>query len=266
MNKLTNNIPNRIKQPAQCCIYCGKSYIKRTNLDKHIVICELLHKRNKSSLIIEDEEESLPSQKKLFQLLIELGQKYNRLEEKVNELNKWFLKKKKKINILEWLNDNITTNILFDSVIDKIIINEDDIRILLENSFNDVLNEIFSRTIYNFNENENPIFAFVQKVNVFYIFDLVDDKKIWVEISRDIFVKFLNKVQMKIIKAFYDYKQSKSDDIRCSDAYSIKFDKAIVKIMSIEFNQESILSKVKSMMFAKMKTDMKSLVEFEFEF
>ena len=71
---------------------------------------------------------------------------------------------------------------------------------------------------------------------------------------------------MKIIKAFYDFKQSNAEDIRSSDAYSIKCDKAIVKIMSIEFNQESILSKVKSMMFAKMKTDMKSLVEFEFEF
>ena len=40
----------------------------------------------------------------------------------------------------------------------------------------------------------------------------------------------------------------------------------MVKIMSVEFKQESILSKVRSMMFAKMKTDMKSLVEFEFEF
>ena len=42
MNKLANDIPNRIKQPAQCCVHCGKSYIKRENLNKHLVICELL--------------------------------------------------------------------------------------------------------------------------------------------------------------------------------------------------------------------------------
>ena len=41
MNKLANEIPNRIKQPSQCCINCGKSYIKRVNLDKHLVICEI---------------------------------------------------------------------------------------------------------------------------------------------------------------------------------------------------------------------------------
>ena len=27
MNRLAPNIPNKIKQPAKCCIYCGKSYI-----------------------------------------------------------------------------------------------------------------------------------------------------------------------------------------------------------------------------------------------
>jgi hypothetical protein len=266
MNKLTNNIPNRIKQPSQCCVHCGKSYIKRLNLDKHIVICELLYRSKKGSLLIEDEEEQLPSQKKMFQMLVELGQRYNKLEEKVEELNKWVIKKKKKINILQWLNDNITPNILFDSIIDKIIVNEDDIKSLLENSFNDVLNEIFVRTIYNFIENENPIFAFVQKINVFYIYDLVDDKNIWVELTREKLVKFLNKVQMKILRLFYDFKQANALDIRGSDSYSIKCDKAFVKIMSVEFKQESMLSKVRSMMFAKMKTDMKSLVEFEFEF
>ena len=71
MNKLTN-IPNKIKQPAQCCIHCGKSYVKRVNLDKHVTICELLHNRRNTSLVIEDEEEPLPSQRKLFHMLIEL--------------------------------------------------------------------------------------------------------------------------------------------------------------------------------------------------
>ncbi len=267
MNKLTN-ISNKIKQPAQCCIHCGKSYIKRVNLDNHVIICELLHNRRKtSSLVIEDDEEPLPSQRKMFHMLIELGQKYNKLEEKVEELNKWVVKKKKKINILEWLNDNNTPNILFDSIIDKINVNEDDIKNLLDNPFNDVLNDIFSRTIYNFNEAENPMFAFVQKSNVFYVYEQIDNNKnMWIELSKEKLIKFLNKVHTKILRAFCDFKKERIQEIRASDTYSIKCDKTMVKIMSVEFKQESILSKVRSMMFAKMKTDMKALVEFEFEF
>jgi hypothetical protein len=36
--------------------------------------------------------------------------------------------------------------------------------------------------------------------------------------------------------------------------------------MSIEFKQESIFSRVRNMVFTKMKTDIKSLIEFDFEF
>jgi hypothetical protein len=110
------------------------------------------------------------------------------------------------------------------------------------------------------------MFAFVQKTNVFYVYELIEDKKMWTELSREKLVRFLNKVHTKILKAFCQFKQERLEEIRASDNYSIKCDKTIVKIMSVEFKQESILSKVKSMMFAKMKTDMKAMVEFEFEF
>ena len=81
------------------------------------------------------------------------------------------VKKKKKVNVLEWLNANITPSMTFNDVIDKITVDENDANLIIENPFNAVLNEIFSRSIYTFNESEQPIFAFVQKPNVFYIYN-----------------------------------------------------------------------------------------------
>jgi hypothetical protein len=234
-------------------------------LDKHSVICELLNNSKKSKLVIE-EDDPLPSQRKMFQMLIELGMKFNKLEENMEEINKWVVKKKKKINVLEWLNANMTPNIVFDSMIERNIINEEDLKILIDNQFNDTLNEVFTRTIYNFNETENPIFAFVQKANVFYIYDIIDNKKVWVELSRERLIKFLNKVHIKIMKSFYEWKKTKENEIKTNDSFAIMCDKTTVKLMSVEFKQDSILSKVRSMMFNKMKTDMKALIEYEFEF
>ena len=227
MNKLANEIPNRIKQPSQCCINCGKSYIKRVNLDKHLVICELLQKSRKTSKIIIEEDEPMPSQRKMFEMLIELGQKYSRLEEKVDEINKWVVKKKKKINVLEWLNANIKPDINFDSVIDKIIVDDQDVKYLLDNTFYDVFNEVFSRNIYNFNETQNPIFAFVQKQNVFYIYDKDNG---WIELSRERLIKFLNKVHTKIFKQFYEWKKTKTSDIKSDDKFATQCDKTLVTI------------------------------------
>lgn len=263
---MLTEIPNRIKQPAQCCIHCGKSYKTRENLNKHVDLCELLHKSKKTGPLIIEDDDPIPSQRKMYQMLLELGQKYNKLEEKMEEMNKWVAKKKKKINVLEWLNTSIKPNITFDNILDKIIVQPEDIEYLLHNSFYDVMNEVFSRNIYNYNETENPIFAFIQKQNIFYIYTTVDDKNIWVELSKERYIKFLNKVHMKIFKAFCDWKQTKKDEIRTNDAFSILCDKTSLKILNVEFKQEACFAKVRSAMYTRMKTDMKSLVEYEFEF
>ena len=268
MNTFTNNIPNRIKQPSLCCIHCGKSYKKRTNMEKHSVVCELLQlSKKKTSATKEEDEElaSLPSQQRMFQMLIELGQKYNKLEEKVEEINKWVVKKKKKINVLEWLNTNIKSNIYFHDILDKIIITNDDIKFLFENSFYDVLHEIFTRTIYHSNpeSEDNPIFAFVQKTNMFYIYD---SDNTWIELTRERLIKFLNKVHMKVFTAFYEWKKTRTSQIRGDPQLETACDKALIKLSNIDFKQETILSKVRSQMFTSLKTDLKALVEYEFEF
>lgn len=265
MNSISKNIHNKTKQPALCCIHCGKSYKKKSNLDKHFVVCDLLQISKKKSLILEEDyDEPIPSQQKMFQMLIELGQKYNKLEEKVEELNKWIVKKKKKINVLDWLNTNIKPGINFDNILDKIIINDDDVLFLFENSFNDVLNTIFERTIYTNNQSEDsPMFAFVQKVNTFYIYD---GDNVWIELSRERLIKFLNKVHMKIFTQFYEWKKARTIQIRSDPNLATKCDKVLIKITGLDFKQETTLSKIKTMMFSKMKSDLKALLEYEFEF
>lgn len=270
MNKLAPNIPNLIKQPSQCCVYCGKSYKKRINLDKHVVLCELL-KRSKKTLTLqnEDEDEELPSQRRLFQMLLELGNKYNKLEEKVEELNKWVIKKKKKINVVEWLNTNIIPETNFDNLIERIVITNDDIQSLFESSFMDTLNQIFARSIYKTGDEEDghentPIFAFAQNNNAFYIYENKDIG--WLLLSKEKLMNFMNKVYMKLFRVYTDYKRENSDKIRDDEKFSLLCDKTSVKLMGVDFRQDAVLSKIKSNMYSRMKTDMKALVEYEFEF
>uniref|UniRef100_A0A6C0ARF8 C2H2-type domain-containing protein n=1 Tax=viral metagenome TaxID=1070528 RepID=A0A6C0ARF8_9ZZZZ len=270
MNKLDNNIPNRIKQPSQCCVHCGKSYVKRSNLDKHIIICDLLQKSKKIKNMEEDEE-PLPSQRKMFQMLIELGQKYNKLEEKVEEMGKWIVKKKKKINMLDWLNTNISPSIIFDEFYDKIIITENDIQFLLNNSFYDSLNEVFSKTIYDLSESDIPIYAFIQKTNTFYIYDREDlissnGQKKWIEFSREKIIKFFNKIHMKFIKIFCEWKKNHSKEIKESYQLASLCDKTTTKLMTIELKVEAIFNKLRTILYNTTKKDIKAFVEYEFEF
>ena len=263
MNQNYGIISNRIKQPSHCCNYCGKTYKLRANVDKHIILCELLHKSNRSI----EENEDIPSLKKMYVLMLELGKKYNTLEEKINEMNKFVVKQKKKINVLEWLNANVRPEILFEKLHERILIKDEDIMYLLNNPFHDTLNGIFSRNIYNPSEGEYPIFAFIQKANIFYIYDKIDEDKIgWHELSREKIIKFLNKVHMKLYNHFNDWTKTKKEEIRNNDNFATICDKTLVKLMSVEFKQDSVLGKIRSSMYSRMKTDMKAFIEYEFEF
>jgi hypothetical protein len=259
MNRVTPNILNRIKQPSQCCVQCGKSYQNKSNLEKHVILCELLNAKN-----VPEDDEHIPSQQKIYKILLELGKKFNKLEEKVDELNKWVVKKKQKINAIEWLNKNITPEITFDCLIEKINIVDEDVTHLFENSFADTLNHIFSRNIYNVTEEKYPIIAFVQKTNIFYAYE---NKEIgWIELNKEIFIKFLNKVHMKLYRIYTAHKKDNAHKIQEDESFSLLCDKTTVKMMHIDFRQDNIFGKIKTNMYSRMKTDMMTFVEYEFEF
>ena len=94
----------------------------------------------------------------------------------------------------------------------------------------------------------------------------VDSDDIWKELSREKLIKFLNRVHMKLHKLYGEYKKANSEKIQEDESFSILCDKTSLKMMSIDFRQETILGKIRTNMYGRMKTDMKALVEYEFEF
>ena len=262
MNTLIN-IPNKVKQSSLCCMYCGKGYKIGTNLTKHILLCELLNKsihKSKNQKIIIEEEEEIPSQKKLYHILLDLGKKYIELEEKYNNLEE-NLKNynvkihEKKINIIEWLNNNLKPEYVFEKLIDKIIIENSDIEVLLNNTFNNTLNAIFSRNLHNETEIK-PIFAYIKKPNLFYIYDKINEnEEKWIELSREKIIKFLNKIQQKISRKIVEWKNNHREEINTNDKFAIMYDKAIVKLMGVEFKHEFTLNKVVSLMYTQIKVN-----------
>jgi len=287
-----NALTNRIKQPAKCCTNCGKIYSKKQNYEKHVLLCDLLHD-NKSKVAKQEEEEEImmPTPKKMFQMLVELTKKCNRLEKQLEDVSKFVAKKKKKINFIDWLNLNIVPNILYEKIIEHIIIIEDDVVSLLENNFIDVLNIILERNSFynlydskfvdsslntnNINNTNNtnninntntkkifPMFAFTQKSNVFYVYQ---NETKWSEMSRELMIKFLNKIHLKLFQAFKAWLKTKASEIKKNEGFAIKCEKTNIKLLGIEFTQDITLSKTKVQLFQKMKQDVKTILDYDFE-
>jgi hypothetical protein len=256
------------------CEFCGKCYKTIVNLNKHILLCEVIKKSiNKQGTI----NENLPSQETMYKIIESLTIKYNKLEEKMEQIQKWVDKKKKKINIIDWLNENdkIKPSYDFNSINDKININitQSTIDFLFTNSFYDTVNEILTN-FYNSNNNssqEIPLFAFNQKSNLIYVFNksaatTVEEQSSWKEITKEQLVDFLDKIQTKITRCLKEWKKIHEDKVRNDNKFSELYSKTIIKIMDVKFNNETTITRYKSLVYNKIKIDMKSLIEYEYEF
>lgn len=203
-------------------------------------------------------------QRKVIDMIIELDEKYSLLESKVDEINKWVVKKKKNVNIVDWLNKNVVPLVVFDKMIDTVVIQEEDVVSLFNNKFNEVLIDVLERTLCaECAQEKKSIFAFVQKINTFYVYN--EDTR-WVELDDKNMIKFLKKIHTKIFAAFYEWKKKKRLGNGMSEKMETTCDETTVKIMGHDFNKDAILNKIKKHLFGAMKTEIKVQIEYDFDF
>ena len=238
-----HNVPNRIKQSGQCCDNCGKSFKKRENLTKHLLICDFLRNSKNNSF----EEAEIPSPHIMFQMLVELGKKYNSLEEKLEKMT--YKKKDNVVNVVDWLNAHVAPSCNFENFT-EFMITTSDLEFIMDNSFYDTMHGVFSRS---FQEGVFPIYACGEKTNTLFVF-----QDGWCECSRELLIKFLNKVHMKFIDAFYSWKKIKIVESSGSmrDKLETSFDKATIKLMGVDFRADSVFSKMRGLLFHLLKKDL----------
>ena len=133
---------------------------------------------------------------------------------------------------------------------------------MMHHTFQDTLDNIFEDNFSN--KSQIPIFCFDQKPNYFYIYTCISEKKEWIELNKIECIKIFNIIYSKIFKKLLEWKQTNEEQLKKSDPLDNLYMKTMGKILGVDFKQEATLSKAKTSLFNKLKTDMKQIVEYEF--
>ena len=246
------------------CSLCGKKYKTNTNLNKHKILCDTLTRAKKKNLT-EDfvETEQIPTQKQMYKIILDLSLKCNYLEEKVENMQKWVDRRKKKLNVIDWLqNQPVKPEKAFEEWYKQTFILKEEIEILMQNSFIQVFTEIIKRIFTCYKEVllPVPIYASVDKPNILYIYknkthvQVQAENMKWIEASKEDLLDFFKQIHYQMVKAFLEDKKKKEDKINESDSLADLYNKANIKLMSINWKEGETCNKFRTILYNKIKS------------
>jgi len=244
------------------CYICNKTYSRKHSLDKHKVLCEFKFKTANERNIENEEFRDIPKYGDLVNIVKELTIKQNKMEEELKAMQKWVDKKKKKINIKNWLTTNIIPTLDFNEWITTFEIREEHFKILLENSIHYTVQQIFEFNLNDLSDAIYPFTCFSQKVGVFYLYN---DSNWRQAISNDIFA-LLRIIQNKLITILSQWQTENQLTLDRDDRLANQLNKSIIKLMDISIIENAHFSKFKNVFYNYLKRDMNCLIEYEYEF
>ena len=257
------------------CLLCKKEYTRKASLEKHKVLCDFKSKSKLEIAVEVEEAADKPTYDQLVKIVQELSIKYIKMEEKVSEMQQYIDRKKKKVDIIGWLNDHIKPTTGFLEWINMIVVVEPFHFLRLLNpdiTIFDCLQEVFEFNLLK-KDFICPIKCFTQKNGTFYIYDTTGindindinnennvNETLWKEMVLANFVSLLKLVQKKLIGELSEWRKENNQLFRDNDKIADQFNKAVIKLMNISFSQDANMSRVKNGLFHYLKTDLECLV------
>lgn len=264
------------------CDCCGKKFTRKTSYEKHVIICKFIKNTTKREIICTEEETTnIPSISQLYMIIQEMALKQKKMEEKMEEMQKWIDKKKKKINIILWLSTHQVPELPFESWAKSIVVHEEDVLTLMEQSLSSTMQNILRKNVQkNTEDSIFPIASFAQKANVLYMYtnekqsknqnECESEKKKmeWIKMETEQYIYLIKHIHSKMLKALCSWRQNNIDMNRMivNEKIMELYSKTMLKLVSVDFHQESTFGKLRVYLFNHIKQDMTNMIEYDFDF
>lgn len=212
-----------------------------------------------------DNQESLdiPTQSQLIKIVQELTIKMVKMEEKINEMQKWVVNKKRKLNVIKWLNQHVCPDLNFTEWVNSINVSSEHYDYLRQNTIFETIEKILEDNLKKI-DTIYPIKYFIQKASSSYIYKQNEAGEfLWFPMEITDIKLILQKIQNSLIHALNKWKNNNNADI--NDNTSINVQTTILKIMNIPIKSDNNMNRVKQILYNILKTDIQFITEQDVE-
>jgi hypothetical protein len=214
-----------------------------------------------------EEATDKPTYDQLVKIVQELSIKYVKLEENVLEMRQYIDRKKKKVDVIAWLNAHVSPTTGFLEWVNIVVTVEPSHFLYLMKPETNIFETIHEVFVYNLLKRDFicPFTCFAQKNGIFYICEpepLAEGsiKFSWKELALADFVMLLKRVQKQMIGELSEWRKANQKLFYENDKVSDQFNKAVIKLMNITFVQDANMSRIKNGLYHYLKKDLDCLV------
>lgn len=281
------------------CGFCGREFIHKKKYESHLLICDqiekskykLKHKKYRKIKIanknirkednkkiensttqnkithIEQENntnnEIIPSQAVMFQMIQTLVEKCNKLENEVETCKKYINQTKKKISILEWLNSHYSLETNYSEWKQKIKINGDNMKYIFTYGYIDGVLMILQNMLPLDKVDEHVIKCFDQKQGIFFYYN----QGTWNVMDNKIFQTLLVYINIELTREFDEgWVEPNKEKILTEKIYNDMYYKYEKRIQGDNKTNEQLIRGIKSKLYQYLKCNLKNIIEYEFTF
>lgn len=245
------------------CLHCQKIYKRKNCRDKHSVLCKFKH--NKRDMIDNNSNcSNNASISDLYTIIVDLSLKYDKLQADYDLLSNYIKQKKRKINIIEWLNINCKPDISYNSWFDSIQLVNKHLEYIFDYDFVDGVLYILQE-ILNIENEGLPIKAFDHKDGILYIYEEYNDDDLqggWHIMTGETFQKLIRNISLKLMALFKIWQDENSDKME-NEKFAELYISNLKKVMGkTDYNTQ--YNKIRNKLYKYLKVSLKNIM-YEFE-
>tara|TARA_B100000925_G_scaffold221419_1_gene170174 strand:+ start:954 stop:1664 length:711 start_codon:yes stop_codon:yes gene_type:complete len=231
------------------CPHCNKQFKLKKTLLNHMMLCELTNK---------EEVAVIPTQKEMWIILQKLYNDNQNLKKRVEQLEKVVNKDVKKMNMVDWLNQNDKGINLELWLKTSVLVTIDDLKMIFMNDYARGLSNILENNIKD-NEN-NPFRAFSHKTKQLYVYE----KNKWRKCRKTDIMQVFDRISLNILKASKEYDKTLSHKEKYG-ADNIEYLKNCDKIMIVDTKKKERHYKfIEQFIIGLTKKNLNDMAKFKF--
>ena len=231
------------------CPHCNKQFKLKKTLLNHMMLCELTNK---------EEVAVLPTQKEMWIILQKLYNDNQNLKKRVEQLEKVVNKDVKKMNMVDWLNQNDKGINLELWLKTSVLVTIDNLKMIFITDYARGLSNILENNIKD-NEN-NPFRAFSHKTKQLYVYE----KNKWRKCRKTDIMKVFDRISLNILKVSKEYDKTLSHKEKYG-ADNIEYLKNCDKIMIVDTKKKERHYKfIEQFIIGLTKKNLNDMAKFKF--